>query len=196
MYRQRSFNAALILVFMFVLVLALSYDSFSKTQINTYGNSNHADLVRLFQEFRTLSQPAAKEGVPDFTAAAMKKQEEGLKKLQEQLAAMDIRDWPVAEQVDYHLVRSEMNGLEFHHWVLEPWVHNPGFYGTELITGFPWRGDGIDVFLIEFPLPDDEVAAFQAQLQARPKLFKQARQNLTDPARELTGFEDEIKKMQ
>ena len=37
------------------------------------------------------------------------------------LDAFDIQDWPVAQQIDWHLVRAEMNGLEFDHRVRRPW---------------------------------------------------------------------------
>ena len=36
--------------------------------------------------------------------------------------------WPVAQQVDYRLVRAEMNGLDFDHRVLRPWARDPCFY--------------------------------------------------------------------
>ncbi len=149
------------------------------------GINDPGELVQLFKEFRTLAQAKIVQNVPDFTATAMKQQEKELKKLQERLKAMNIQDWPVSQQVDYHIVRAEMNGLEFHHRILKPWVHNPGFYGTELIPGFPWRGDGIDVFMLDLPLKTAEVAALKTQLEAVPKLMEQAKQNLTDPAREL-----------
>ncbi len=183
MWRKR--RDVILIGFISVYILTFSYGYTTERGSISYRNSNHADLVRLFEEFRALAQPTITQGVPDFTASAMKQQEEGLKKLQEQLDTMDISDWPVSEQVDFYLVQAEMNGLDFYHRVLKPWAHNPAFYGTELIPDFPWRGDGIDVFMIDFPLPDNEIAHFQTQLQAVPKLLNQARQNLTDPAREL-----------
>lgn len=119
-------------------------------------NRSHADLVRLFKEFREFVEPTVTDGIPDYTETAMKRQWDLLKNFQDRLETMDISEWPVSQQVDFHIVRAEMNGLDFHHRVLQPWVHNPGFYGTELIPGFPARGDGINVFLIDFPLLDDE----------------------------------------
>ena len=168
-----------------VLILAFSNSSFSNAKNIASNDSKYSDLVRLFEEFRVLAQPKVIHGIPDYTTAAMKVQEQGLNKLQERLAAMNIKEWPVSKHVDYYLVRAEMKGLEFHHRVLKPWTHNPGFYGTELIPGFPYRGDGIDVFMLEYPLNDAEASALQMQLKAVPRLLEQARQNLTDPAREL-----------
>ena len=36
--------------------------------------------------------------------------------------------WPIAQQVDYQLVRAEMNGLDFDLRVLKPWARDPAFY--------------------------------------------------------------------
>ena len=67
-------------------------------------------------------------GVPDYTGAAIKQKYAGLRGYQERLAAMTIDDWPVWQKVDYHLVRAEMNAVEFHYRVLKPWARDPGFY--------------------------------------------------------------------
>lgn len=50
--------------------------------------------------------------MPDYTAAAMDRQYRELGEYQRRLAAIDVSGWPVSQQVDYHLVRAEMNGLE------------------------------------------------------------------------------------
>jgi len=168
-----------------ILVFGLSLTFLCCTTQKDTRSSSHEELVVLFNEFRELAKPNLAGGFPDYTKAAMRKQRQELKLFQDRLAAMDISQWPVSQKVDYHIVRAEMNGLDFHHRVLQPWVHNPGFYGTELIEGFPSRGDGTNVFLIDFPLPAGEIDVFREQLQAIPRLFKVAQKNLTSPAREL-----------
>ena len=40
---------------------------------------------------------------------------------QARLAGFDIQDWPVTQQIDWHLVRAEMNGMDFNARVLRPW---------------------------------------------------------------------------
>lgn len=67
-------------------------------------------------------------GLPDFSAAGMAGEFEKLLGFQQQLAALDPTGWPVPQQVDYQLVRAEMNGVEFRHRVLKPWAIDPGFY--------------------------------------------------------------------
>ncbi len=170
---------------LFVFVLGVSQAFvFGSTQA-AQGADTHAELVQLFEEFREFVKPSVTDGVPDYTQAAMNEHRASLSGFQDRLSEMDVSAWPVSEQVDYQVVRAEMNGLDFYHRVLQPWFHNPGFYGTQRIPGFPSRGDGINVFMIEFPLTDDEVADLAMQLKAVPKLFDQARQNLSAPAREL-----------
>ena len=60
----------------------------------------------------------------------MQSKREGLRQLQAELAAIDAKGWPVEQQVDYHLVRAEMNGLDFHLRVLAPWQRDPSFYAS------------------------------------------------------------------
>src|SRR5262249_25608276 len=42
----------------------------------------------------------------------------------------DPARWPVPQRVDHHIVRAEMNGLDFDHRVLRPWANDPAFYVT------------------------------------------------------------------
>ena len=77
-------------------------------------SSNYGDLAGLFDEFRGFQESTNNNnGVPDYSAAAIREQYRGLKQFQERLAAMETGDWPVWQRVDYHLVRAEMNALEF-----------------------------------------------------------------------------------
>jgi hypothetical protein len=171
--------------FLLLVILGASLTFLYGSTQDDKRSSSHTELVILFKEFRELAKPTLTDGIPDYRQATMAEQWDSLKELQDRLAGMDISTWPVSQQVDHHIVRAEMNGLDFYHRVLQPWAHNPGFYGTELIAGFPSRGDGINVFMIDFPLTDDAAVDLQVQLQAVPKLIDQARQNLTAPAREL-----------
>lgn len=95
----------------------------------------YEDLVALFQEWRAFQQPKLLNGVPDYSAQAMREQRRELANYQRRLAAMDTNGWPVSPQVDYHLVRAEINGLEFDHRVHRPWARNPAFYVTVSTIG-------------------------------------------------------------
>src|SRR6185295_12016631 len=90
--------------------------------------SSYQDLVALFKEWRVFQKPKVVDGVPDYTAAAMAAQKAALPALQKRLAALDTTGWSISQQIDYHLVRAEMNGLEFDLRVKRPWAKSPSFY--------------------------------------------------------------------
>jgi len=134
-------------------------------------SGTYDDLVTLYAEFQEFQKPEITNGAPDYTATAMKKQYRGLKQLQKRLSAFNITSWPVSQQVDYHIVRAEMNGMEFQHRVLRPWSSDPGFYLT--------RNFGFGV-VPRLPLPEDRVTGFQERLRVIPKILDQAKRNLTE----------------
>src|SRR5262245_19228603 len=140
----------------------------------------HEDLVRLFTEWRAFQPPPIRDGAPDYTAAAMQEQQRRLVVYRGRLDAIDTSAWPVAWRVDAELVRAEMNGLDFDHRVLRPWVRDPAFYSvvvdsesdTPLKEG-PALAGAIELWRLTFPLPAEETAAFRARLQAIPRLLDQ-----------------------
>lgn len=155
-------------------------------------SNRYEDLVALFGEWREFQEPEFVNGVPDYSAQAMAAQHRQLAAYQARLAAIDTTAWPVARQVDYHLVRAEMNGLDFDHRVLRPWARNPAFY-TMI---FPERSDvpahegpvmhgWIDLWTYDFPLPAEGVAELTARLGTIPAVLDQARDNLGGNARDL-----------
>ena len=121
---MRSFAVALLLVTVATPALASPF-RLPAAEAPPAG-AGYADLVELFHEFRALRRPALRAGVPDYSAAAMQTQYDELAGYQGRLAAIDPSGWPIAEQVDYHLVRAEMNGMEFQHRVLVALVAGPG----------------------------------------------------------------------
>src|SRR5438105_14716830 len=88
------------------------------------------DLRALFADWRTFQRPKLADGVPDYSANAMAAQHRELPAYERRLTALDARGWPVGQQVDWHIVRAEMDGLDFDHRVLRPWANNPAFYVT------------------------------------------------------------------
>ncbi len=97
-------------------------------------STSYDDLVTLFEEWRAFEQPDFVDGVPDYSTQVMAKQHRELAMYQRRLAAIDPTGWPVAHQVDHHLVRAEMNGLDFDHRIRRPWARNPAFY-TMIFAG-------------------------------------------------------------
>src|SRR3954464_11852798 len=139
--------------------------------------AGHPDLVSLFAEWRAFQKPKIVKGVPDYTPAAMARQHRELKEYQRRVGSMDPRSWPVPQQVDWHIVRAEMNGLDFDHRVLRPWARNPDFYVTVFTdeTDQPAREGphalgGVEVFRFNQPKDADALAK---RLDHIPALLQQ-----------------------
>jgi uncharacterized protein (DUF885 family) len=155
-------------------------------------SSTYDDLVTLFQEWRAFQQPKLVDGVPDYSAGAMRAQRRELANYRRRLAAIDPGAWPVAQQVDYQLVRAEMNGLDFDHRVHRPWARNPAFY----VTVFPSQSDqparegphaygSIELWTYDFPITSERAAELGAQLKTIPPLLEQAKASLVENTRDL-----------
>jgi len=147
--------------------------------------ATHGDLVQLFKEWRAFEVPPLLNGAPDYTASTFEKRYADFEGYRNRLEAMDTSDWPVAERVDWHIVRAEMNGFEFNHKVLKPWVRDPAYYQTI----WTYRSDVpahegpthhavLELWTYEFPLSDAEEERMVGDLAVIPPLMKQARRNL------------------
>jgi hypothetical protein len=159
----------------------------------------HDDLVALFADWRAFEAPPLLDGAPDYTEAQFAARQPGFEALRARLDAFEIDDWPVPEQVDWHLVRAEMNGYDFNRRVLRPWARDPAFYKTT----WTYRSDVpahegpthhavVELWTYEFPLSDAEQRRLARELAVIPPLYAQARRNLTGNARDLwvTGIRD------
>ncbi len=149
-------------------------------------------LVELFHEWREFERPPLLNGAPDYTAERFERARPEFERLLERLYAIDPSGWPIAQQVDWHLVRAEMNGYDFNDRVLQPWARDPAFY--ESVWTFesdtpahegPTHHAILELWTYEFPLSDDEEARLIADLKTIPPLLAQARGNLTGNARDL-----------
>jgi hypothetical protein len=148
-------------------------------------SNRYEDLTQLFTEWRIAQQPKRVDGVPDYSSAAMAAQRGELAVMMGRLGAIDPTGWPIPQQVDYYVVRAEMNGLDFDHRVLQPWANNPAFYVTAFMDESdqparegPLAAGGVDLWKYTFPLSAADVTAIQAGLQPIPKLLEQAKTNL------------------
>ena len=158
----------------------------------TATSTSYDDLVALFEEWREFEKPEFIDGVPDYTAEAMATQHRELAGYQQRLVAIDPSGWPVSQQVDHHLVRAEMNGLDFDHRVRKPWVQNPAFY-TQIFSAQsdvparegPVIHGWIDLWTYEYPLSEADVAELSARIVTVAPLLEQARTNLVGNARDL-----------
>ena len=115
----------------------------------------------------------------------MARQQAELPAWRARLDALAPESWPVSEQIDWHLARAEMNGLDFDHRVRKPWGRDPGFYVTifaaqsdvpahegAVIHGF------IDLWTYDYPLSGADAADLAERIGTVPGLLAQAKENL------------------
>ncbi len=152
----------------------------------------HEELVQLFQDWRAFQAPVMKDGLPDYSAAAMKQQHQELKNWQQRLTAADTSGWTIPQQVDWYLLWAEMNGLDFDHRVLQPWVRDPAFY----VWFYPDPSDVperegpnihgcVELPKYAQPLSAQDAAEIAGKFRKAKALYEQAKQNLTGNARDL-----------
>ena len=144
-------------------------------------SEGYAELVELFQAFRAMTGAGGDEyGVlPVVDPAMIEAEAVALGGFQARLRAIDPSDWTIPEQVDYHLVRAEMNGLEFRHRVTRPWFRDPGTYSDIVYFLGEFRGMPPDDESQGMPF-GNEAAGIRTILEALPEFFAQARINLAD----------------
>jgi len=155
-------------------------------------NGGYDELLRLFGDWREFESPPLLDGAPDYTAEQFASRYEGFLTHRNRLYRLDPGDWPIPQQVDWHIVRAEMNGYDFNHRVLQPWVRDPAFYNS-IWTGRsdvpahegPTHHAIVELWTYDFPLSEVEEARLIAELGVIPPLLAQAQKNLTGNAREL-----------
>lgn len=182
-------NNLSVVVISFILCSTLCFCSTENKAENSderaISNSSYEDLVSLFEELREFQEPKWVDGAPDYTAHAIEEQRRGLKEFRKRLAAIDIKDWPVSQKVDYHLVRAEMNGMEFYQRIYKPWSRDPVFYLPSQGGAGPVMEIDLRIRRNDLPLTEDKLGEFKKKLQAIPKIYKQAEGNLTEAASDL-----------
>jgi uncharacterized protein (DUF885 family) len=155
-------------------------------------HGTYQDLTALFADWRAFERPPSRDGAPDYTPATISRRHEELGHYRARLRDIDPGSWPVEQQVDYHILRAEMNGLGFEIRVLRPWERDPAFYtsiwieqsDTPVHEG-PTHHAIIDLWTYSFPLTPATEAQLTAGLETIPPLLAQARHNLTGNARDL-----------
>ncbi len=192
-----------LIAFLFISLFLIGSNDAGKTAqqetITTFQTNSYDDLVALFHQWRTFENPPLLDGAPDYTKATFEKRWPEFKELQAQLKAIDTSNWSVENQVDWMLVWAEMNGYDFNHNILKPWVRDPAYYkavwshksDVPAHEG-PTNHGTTELWTYEFPLSPEERTRFLTDLKVIPPFYKQAHQNLTGNAKDLwvTGIRD------
>lgn len=153
---------------------------------------NYSVLEDLFMEWRQFEEPPLKNTAPDYTLPTREARWPEFKKLQGRLQAIDTTGWPIAAKVDWTLVWAEMNGYDFNHRILQPWVRDPAFYKSLWMARSdvpahegPTHHRTTELWTYTFPPSASERSRLLGDLAVIPDLNAQARENLTGNAREL-----------
>jgi hypothetical protein len=154
--------------------------------------SDYPALLDLFEEWRAFERPPMLDRAPDYTRERFEQRQPAYLALRQRLEAIDPSAWPVPQQVDWQLVRAEMNGYDFNRQVLRPWERDPAFYQVVWMARSdvpahegPTNHALTEFWTYAFPLSVDEQQRLVSDLSVIPPLYRQARRNLTGNAREL-----------
>jgi len=154
--------------------------------------SEYPALLDLFEDWRAFERPPLLDGAPDYTRERFEQRQPAYLALRQRLEAIDTSAWPVPQQVDWQLVRAEMNGYDFNRRVLKPWERDPAFYQVVWMARSdvpahegPTNHALTEFWTYAFPLSVDEQQRLVSDLKVIPPLYRQARRNLTGNAREL-----------
>lgn len=153
---------------------------------------DYDELLTLHKAWRSFERPPGRDGAPDYTAATFTARYKDYLKLRARLDSLDPTDWTVPHQVDWHIVRAEMNGFDFNHRVLKPWARDPAFYQSIWMARSdvpahegPTHHAVTEFWTYQFPLSESEEKRLVSELSIIPPLMRQAQENLTGNAKEL-----------
>ena len=176
-----------------LLLLILISCSTTKNE-NTPKNQSleYDDLVLLFNEWRNFENPPLLDGAPDYTRERFEEDQSEFLELKERLHSFDIDNWPIKEQIDWHVIRAEMNGYDFNYRVLRPWERDPAFYQTIWMYQSdvpahegPTNHGVLEFWMYDIPLDKESEKKILKELKSITPFLEQARKNLIGNAKEL-----------
>jgi len=189
------------------LLLLLIFISCSTTRDeNTPKNKslNYDDLIQLFNDWRNFENPPLLDGAPNYTKERFDNDQNKFIKLRERLNSFYIEEWPINKQIDWHIVKAEINGYDFNYRVLKPWERDPAFYQTIWMYQSdvpahegPTNHGVLEFWMYEIPLDKDSENRILKELKSITPFLDQAKKNLIGNAKELwdagiQNFRDQI----
>ena len=149
-------------------------------------------LEELFNDWRAFEIPPLRNGVPDYRQETFERRADDFQKLRNTLEALVKDEWPIEDQIDWHILWAEMNGYEFNTKVLKSWQRDPAFYKViwTAKSDVPAHEGPTPHFVIElwqydFPLNAEQRAKFTKDIGLISNFYEQAKENLTGNARDL-----------
>ncbi len=169
---------------LFCLSLAFSVSAEESDDLQSFEN--------FFSTWRSFESPPVLNGAPDYTQATFDTRYLTFQKLKSRLFSYKTKEWTTEEQIDWHIVRAEMNGFDFNYRILKPWQRDPAFYKSVWTYKSdvpahegPTHHSVIELWSYQFPLNQTDQARLVEELTVIPAMNEQAKTNLTGNAREL-----------
>lgn len=154
--------------------------------------SNYQALLNLFNEWRIFEKPPILNGAPDYSKERFNRDYDKFSSLKYRLNEIDIQKWPVEYQIDWFVVKAELNGYDFNYKVLKPWERDPAFYQSVWMYESdvpahegPTNHGTLEFWSYKFPLDKENRKKIKTELKVIPSLLDQAKINLTGNARDL-----------
>jgi uncharacterized protein (DUF885 family) len=155
--------------------------------INCLAQSN-ADIQNLatdFFEWRRITQPAAEDDIPrverpegwipDFSPEALERNKQSYVEFSTQLKNLPTQNWLRSDSVDFLLMHSAIERVNWELNILRSPFCNPDFYVHQTI------GAVYELLLIHSPMTDSRMENIIIRLQSIPQTIQYAEQNLTEP---------------
>ena len=177
---------------LFFLLLLFGCNVTTNETYSERKTNNYQDLVDLFKDWRKFESPPLLNGAPNYTQERFNNDQEKFNKLRDKLNNFDINKWSISNQIDWHIVRAEMNGYDFNYRVLRPWQRDPAFYQTIWMSQSdvpahegPTNHGVLEFWMYDIPLNQESEKKLLKELKSITPFLEQARINLTGNAKEL-----------
>ncbi|MEM9385384.1 MAG: DUF885 family protein [Pseudomonadota bacterium] len=133
----------------------------------------YAELIAVHSATRALMKPVQDAaGVADWSAVTIASTLASLRALRQRHAALAQVHWDRSQRVDWLLVRSLLDGLEYRLRVSRPWARDPGHYVDQLQR----------IPFVQIPASGEDLERLREGLERVPALLSSARSQLDDPA--------------
>jgi uncharacterized protein (DUF885 family) len=113
----------------------------------------------------------------DYRADAIKRRQEHVKELLDQLNAMRTDSWSKDDRIDWLLFRAQLEGVNFFDRVMQFEATNPQTYVDECSNGI------FSLLKKEYAAPRTRALAATARLKQMPAMLLEGKKNLTKPVR-------------
>jgi hypothetical protein len=154
--------------------------------------AHSAELLKLAEEIRAVGTPRRLAGVPDYSAEAVREMKAAVGAARARLEALRPSGGSVHDRVDWLLVRSELDLLEYTLHVQRPQSKNPNFYLSSISSAGMLSGATLSRLgrLVMQPPPfgDQRAREILNHMRAIPRILEAARRNLTEPDAQRTRW--------